>query len=124
MTDELEKDYGKGSFITRFVSGGPKNYAYEIFSTKTGKTSQNCKVRGITLTANIAEKVNFETMKKMVHCFDPTAEANESITVWKEHDIVRKHIGKIMSKTTKKTYRIVYDKRVIRDGYITIPYGY
>lgn len=24
MTDELEKDYGQGSFITEFVSGGPK----------------------------------------------------------------------------------------------------
>ena len=29
MTDELEKPYGAGSYITEFVSGGPKNYAYK-----------------------------------------------------------------------------------------------
>ena len=39
LTDELNGDY-----ITSFVSGGPKNYAY---STKKGKTET--KIRGITL---------------------------------------------------------------------------
>ncbi|XP_049826242.1 uncharacterized protein LOC126266383 [Aethina tumida] len=32
MTDELEV-YGIGSYITEFVSGGPKNYAYSVWST-------------------------------------------------------------------------------------------
>ena len=39
LTDELDGDY-----ITSFVSGGPKNYAY---CTKKGKT--DTKIRGITL---------------------------------------------------------------------------
>ena len=39
LTDELNGDY-----ITSFVSGGPKNYAYR---TKSGKT--DTKIRGITL---------------------------------------------------------------------------
>ena len=39
LTDELNGDY-----ITSFVSGGPKNYAYR---TKKGKTET--KIRGITL---------------------------------------------------------------------------
>ena len=30
MTDELEKPYGPGSYITRFVGAGAKNYAYEV----------------------------------------------------------------------------------------------
>ena len=39
LTDELNGDY-----ITTFISGGPKNYAY---CTKNGKT--DTKIRGITL---------------------------------------------------------------------------
>lgn len=44
MTDELE-GYGVASYIQTFVSGGPKHYAYRVYSTteKTFKTV--CKVR-------------------------------------------------------------------------------
>ncbi|XP_055380657.1 uncharacterized protein LOC129611502 [Condylostylus longicornis] len=34
MTDELTS-YGDGSFITEFASGGPKNYGYAVYSTKS-----------------------------------------------------------------------------------------
>ena len=44
LTDELDGDY-----MTTFVSGGPKNYGYEL---SNGKTC--CKIRGITL--------NFQTL--------------------------------------------------------------
>ncbi|KAJ8962391.1 hypothetical protein NQ318_018375, partial [Aromia moschata] len=33
LTDELEI-YGKGCYITEFVSGGPKNYAYKVYSVR------------------------------------------------------------------------------------------
>ena len=123
MTDELEKDYGPGSYITRFASGGPKNYAYEVYSTKTGEKTQTCKVRGITLTADVEKLVNFETMRSMIVPF-VDKEETEPIVVRKEHDIVREGLGRIFTKPTKKTYRIVYDKRVIRPDYTTVPYGY
>ncbi|KAJ8965523.1 hypothetical protein NQ317_019537, partial [Molorchus minor] len=44
MTDELES-YGAGSYISEFVSGGPKNYAYKVFSTKDQKEEIVCKVK-------------------------------------------------------------------------------
>ena len=56
--------------ILNFVSGGPKNYSYQL---NTGKTSIY-KVRGITMTMTMTmtlnyrtqQDVNFEIMSKMV----------------------------------------------------------
>ena len=42
LTDELE-EFGSGSYIERFVSGGPKNYAISVFSPSTGKLKPNAK---------------------------------------------------------------------------------
>jgi len=39
LTDELE-EFGSGSFIQEFVSGGPKNYAFSVFCPCTGKHNQ------------------------------------------------------------------------------------
>ena len=46
MTDELEGD-GPGSYISTFVSGGPKNYFFKLYSTKNQKEEVICKVKGI-----------------------------------------------------------------------------
>ncbi|KAL5022568.1 hypothetical protein ScPMuIL_001723, partial [Solemya velum] len=54
LTNELEGD----DYITEFVSGGPKNYAYR---TNTGKTT--CKVRGFSLHFTNMQIINFDTMK-------------------------------------------------------------
>ena len=43
MTDELEKDFGSGGHITRFVSGGPKQYSYQVWSTKQKEVLSTCK---------------------------------------------------------------------------------
>jgi len=42
LTDELEK-FGSGSYIEEFVSGGPKNYAFSVFSPTTGKRKSDAK---------------------------------------------------------------------------------
>ena len=56
LTDELD-----GNYITTFVSGGPKNYAYKL---NNGKTC--CKIRGITLNFQTLETVNFDVMRDML----------------------------------------------------------
>ncbi|KAG5891209.1 hypothetical protein JTB14_036126 [Gonioctena quinquepunctata] len=45
MTDELEKE-GLNSYITEFVSGGPKNYSYTLWSTKDQEHKTGVKSRG------------------------------------------------------------------------------
>ena len=37
MTDEFEKDFGSGSYITRFVSAGPKQYSYQVYCPVNSK---------------------------------------------------------------------------------------
>ncbi|KAG5875837.1 hypothetical protein JTB14_016429 [Gonioctena quinquepunctata] len=51
MTDELV-EYGEGSFITDFVSGGPKLYAYHGHPMLKNKTVGIIKMEGITLNYN------------------------------------------------------------------------
>jgi hypothetical protein len=36
LTDELW-EFGSGSYIEEFVSGGPKNYAFSVFCPSSGK---------------------------------------------------------------------------------------
>ena len=52
LTDEL-KEFGCASYIDQFVSDGPKNYAFSVFSPSTGKHTTNYKVKGITLNCDI-----------------------------------------------------------------------
>lgn len=107
LTDELD-----GTYITTFVSGRPKNYAYE---TNTGKTV--CKVRGITLNYRTQQHVNFDVMSEMVSGVGP-----HKITVDIPFKIVRNKTGKdVITRSEKKDYRIVYNKRVIIDNFDTLP---
>lgn len=57
LTNELDDE----DYITTFVSGGPKNYAYQ---TKNGKMI--CKVHGFTLNYRGSQKLNFSTMCEQV----------------------------------------------------------
>ena len=132
MTDELEKPYGAGSYITEFVSGGPKNYAYKVRSARTGAVAVGeCKVKGITLDHNTLQSVHFETMVNMVNHVDSgTGRAWEAddeeliVPVHYAHCIRRNGPGKVLTKAITKDYRLVYDKRVIRPDLTTLPYGY
>lgn len=114
LTDELN-----GHHITTFVSGGPKNYAYQ---TEDGKTV--CKVRGITLNCRSSQVVNFDTVKEMVKNFDPLIH-NEPISVFEPNRIFRDSTNKtLLCKPMRKDYRVVYNKRVICEDFNTLPYGY
>ena len=58
MTDELES-YGEGSYIKTFACAGPKFYALEVVSGRTGDTRETVKVKGVTLNFLNSTKVNF-----------------------------------------------------------------
>lgn len=80
LTDELEGDY-----ITEFVATAPKSYAYK---THKGKTV--CKVKGVTLDFITSQKVNFDTLKKIV--FDGGEIRTRPLTfiIGKDHSITTK----------------------------------
>ena len=114
LTDELNGDY-----ITTFISGGPKNYAY---CTKNGKT--DTKIRGITLDYMTLKKLNPSVVRALVH-LHVNCKTEAKVTINIPFKITRDKKEKIIiTKKTKKDYRIVYDKRVITENYETLPYGY
>ena len=114
LTDELDGDY-----ITTFVSGGPKNYAYV-----TSNDKRVTKVRGITLDYATTKKLNPEVMRSLVH-LHVKCNTEAKVTVDIPFKITRdKKNKKIITKRMKKDYRVVYNKRVVTDNYGTVPYGY
>ena len=114
LTDELDGDY-----ITTFISGGPKNYAY---ITNNGKSET--KIRGITLDYAATKKLNLDVMRRLVHSH-VNCHTQEKVTVDIPFKITRdKKEKNIVTKRMKKDYRIVYNKRVITENYGTLPYGY
>ena len=114
LTDELNGDY-----ITTFISGGPKNYAY---CTKNGKT--DTKIRGITLDYTTLKKLNPNVVRALVH-LHVNCKTEAKVTINIPFKITRdKKEKNIITKKTKKDYPIVYDKRVITENYETLPYGY
>jgi len=42
LTNELE-EFGSGTFVDEFVSGGPKNYAFSVICPSTGERNLNVK---------------------------------------------------------------------------------
>ena len=115
LTDELDA----GDYITTFISGGPKNYAY---ITNNGKSET--KIRGITLDYAATKKINLDVMRHLVHSH-VNCHTEEKVTVDTPFKITRdKKEKNIVTKRMKKDYRVVYNKRVITENYGTLPYGY
>ena len=115
LTDELDA----GDYITSFVSGGPKNYAYR---KKRGKAET--KIRGITLDYMTSEKLNYDAIRDLVHLY-VDCDTEEKVTSDIPFKITRdKKEKNIVTKRMKKDYRVVYNKRVITENYQTLPYGY
>ena len=60
------QEFGFGSLIDEFVSVGPKNYAFVVFSPAKRKCISKCKVKGITVNYNNLEVVNFTSLRNMI----------------------------------------------------------
>jgi hypothetical protein len=110
LTDELE-GYGPGSYITKFVSGGPKNYAYEVTGGAT-----TAKVKGITLNHVTSQLVNFRKMAEMILMeSDPVPVITTNIRRTADHRLV--------TRQETKMYRPNSLKRRF-DGHDSVPYGF
>ena len=82
------------------------------------------KVCGITLDCKAQQKVNFEVICALVFLRAECGVTGQ-VSVEIPFRITRNTQTKeIQTKRMKKDYRVVYNKRVIIDGYKTLPYGY
>jgi len=113
MTSELRPT----EYISEFVSGGPKNYAYKIIVTVTGWTDTVCKVRGITLNYNAKQLMNFEVIRDMILGMGGS---EPTVTVHTERKIKRKRKGggtvAVVTEPEDKLYRISFFKRRVGDN--------
>jgi len=73
MTDELEKDYGPGSYITEFVSGGPKHYAHKVWSSNDQQEKISIKVKGFSINHAAAgcNQLRKSTPESLCICASP-----------------------------------------------------
>lgn len=117
LTCELQ-DYGVGSYITEFVSGGPKIYAYKVFSTNEQNYKYVCKVKGITLNYKTSQKINFENLKKMV-----LSDKNPILQI-QQTGIRRTKDKQVVTIKNIKQFKITGPKRKYEGEYDTLPYGY
>lgn len=118
LTDEMA-EYGKDSYITEFVSGGPKNYAYKFWNANEKKYDTVCKVKGLTLHYANSQKVNFDVLKTMV-LENPDFEVQ-----LEDRSIIRNAQYDVLTKNTTKKYAMSYTKRRRLEGtFETVPYGY
>ena len=121
-TNELEE----GEHITRFVSSGPKSYA---FVTNTGR--KVVKLKGQTLNHENAQKLNFVTICQLVLFWAqpdeyPLPEGMEPYIEARYDKICRtKKNWSLYSREELKKFRVVYNKRcLVPNTFDTIPYGY
>ncbi|KAJ8914447.1 hypothetical protein NQ315_011388 [Exocentrus adspersus] len=117
MTNELI-GYGPNSYITEFVSGGPKNYAFKVFSTSSQTEEIVCKVKGISLNYDASQVINFDTIRSMVLSNDtePVYIISNNIERTKHHEVI--------SRTQTKMYRPNSRKRKFLQDHSSYPYGF
>lgn len=117
LTDEIS-EYGCDAYISEFVSGGPKNYAYKV-EIPDESPKFVCKVKGINLNYENSERINFATIKNCVfNSTDPIELENRIILRTKENFIY--------STMQKYKYNINVTKRrrIGMNGLSTLPFGY
>lgn len=92
MKDEIIKDYGPNAFISEFVSGGPKNYAYKVKSEGSDDEKIVCKVKGIRLNYMNSLKINFDSIKQLLfNTYDndkPTIAQQNNMILREQNNIV------------------------------------
>ncbi|PFX26627.1 hypothetical protein AWC38_SpisGene8671 [Stylophora pistillata] len=117
MTNELDE----GDYIMEFISAGAKNYGY---ITAQGKSC--VKVKGFPLNAHGMAQLNYEVMKQNIldEIQHPLDEARKTEIVNSVHFVQDPVKKKIRTETHIKSYRLVFDKRVVDNGTFTLlPYG-
>lgn len=111
MTDELA-----GSYITEYVSNGPKNYAY-----RTADGKQVVKIKGFTLNYVAARQLSFDVMKTLAMSNEET-QINVVERPKISRDLKRRKINTLPSS---KSYQRIFDKRVRNAlDHTSLPYGF
>jgi hypothetical protein len=97
-------------------------FLFQVYGYKTSSNNTVVKMRGITLNATTANKLNFKTLKKQVLKFLGSGDRGRTDVVMDR--IVKTAERVVTTRTVRKQYVVAYDKRWVQDDGSTLPYGY
>jgi hypothetical protein len=125
LTDELYDKNSSEKWIETFCATGPKAYSYRtneyIYTHKDGTQEKKCDeiihVKGFSLKGDTRKKITFDSICQCVH--DKKKEISTTYT-----EFMRDNNQTINVQKVEKVFRFTFDKRVIRDDFKTVPYGY
>jgi hypothetical protein len=89
----------------------------KIFSTKTQSYHFICKVKGFSLNFANSQKINFDSMKRMI-----LIDQSEKIILNNPHKIRKNKTFELYTTEQSTTYQVNYDK--ITSSFKTEPFGF
>ena len=116
------KDETAGVPIHEFVTGGPMNYSYML---QNGDTE--CKIRGFTMDEQGSALMNSDSMKRhiLAEIKNPRDEPQTIVVPVSINMEPNRTTKKIRLTSKVKTYRLLFEKRVIQtEDFSSRPYGY
>ena len=121
---DWKSELSENNHITTFIAGGCKNYALKLLHPEKGKDTITV-LKGFNLHWKNSKEINFYNIQKLVHDYIQNASDNKSLTVLEKDSFVRNKVNPgIFVRDTTKRYRILIDKRVLTENYMTYPFGY
>ncbi|MGL5342811.1 MAG: hypothetical protein ACRC90_07815 [Lactococcus garvieae] len=115
LTDEV----GDGDHIVEFCSSGPKSYGY-----RTAKGKVCMKAKGITLNAVNSEVIRLDSLIDLVEQYVRGVGRDNYILARADGIVRNKKKFTLQNKSVGKKFKVVYNKRVLRPDFTTLPYGY
>lgn len=112
------EDETDGLPIVKFVSTGPKCYAYGVLE-QTGDIKYSVKAKGFTLNTGNQDMISYEKMKALMIGDISHIEANALLFKFD------KHSGGMTTKSIKKMFTMTYEKgEYDREDWKVYPYGW
>lgn len=118
LTNEIS-DLGPGAKCGKFVSLGPKNYAFQV-SFPDGTSKAVIKAKGIRLHSSALDIISIH---KMIELANEYITGNTEILEIPQQQIISDHHHTVYTKQVDKQYRALSEKRRIC-GNGTLPYGF
>jgi len=122
MTSELKTS----KYLSEFVSGGAKDYAYKIIDIKNGSNQPKtvCKICGIMLNYNASYLVNFDVFRDIILNREP----DHIVNVHTENKIKRKRnlrgVVSIITEPEDKQHMLSFFKRRPLNDNNSVPFCY
>jgi hypothetical protein len=123
MTDEIEKDFGRGAYIRHFIAAGPKTYQMLVKSALNQDEERVMKAKGFPHTVTLERTLKFEKLRELIHTYIDDRRLVIPLPI--EYIQFRKTPRQeVLTLVSIKNFQVVYDKRVLLPDGNTLPRGY